>query len=213
MRRAPVYLALAALLASGAPARAAPLPADDGFLYPGQPGAEEAPAYLDRRDAQLGSVPAAATRWSREELDLVAWMTGRWRVAFRDFENGETTPAGAGRATIRLAPGARWLTITVDTPPERYRQLHLGFDPRTSLWVLHEVTAPPRLITGVRNAPGWQDGRLQFGVAEVSEFGFRSTRRDTIVRLDADRFRLVAETRLPGGQFVVLDDALFTRVR
>lgn len=187
-----------------------PLPANDGFIYPGRPGSEGVADYFES-NAKFKSKRVPPRDLRKESA--VAWMPGRWRVARRDFDEAggaSVSEVLAGEATIAITESGGWVQISARFGG-RESWMFLGHDSRR--WLMHFISRPGHMYPqALYAAEGSPDGRLVFEpVTFTSTSGLTLTDRVVLVREDPARFRVVIEGRIGNGNFVAMDDYLFER--
>lgn len=208
------WLGLAVALLGSAAIASDPFPADDGFVYPGQPGSEGVVEFYRRWAAHSDSLPPAEPG-RPTALESFAWMVGRWRVVARDYDfeparGGRIVELGRGTAAVSFSPDARWLRIE-STLPGRDNLKYIGWDRAARALVLQEISSPGITYAAPIRSAGWRGDRVAFGPVTMTYYGADYTDRITLVKQGRDAFRIVVESRLASGRFVAMDDLVYTR--
>jgi hypothetical protein len=206
-------LALSLIGASAAAAAQVHSSPGDGFIYPGQ--SDEARSYNQRWDAHMKAIPPAPAAGDAE-LRKLDWMLGSWDAIPREFPSTMRDPADAevsasSPARVEYTTGRKWLKISfVAQPWNSEWDYYVGHDRVRGVWRLQYISTPGLLLQPLSSSR-WSKDRLVFGPAAEDYNGFQSVLRTSIVRIDADEFRIVNEVHTPSGKYVAMDDVLFRR--
>jgi hypothetical protein len=139
----------------------------------------------------------------RAAMDTLRWIAGEWD-SINTVPATRHNPAYAetGTGVLTLCEKENWIC----RGREGTQKPHITFDPfsKQYMYVLTEGAYC------VLRSPGWQDQRLVF-TGHMTMIGVDCEWRTTLTKRSAAEFHYLNEEQLPGGEWALIDEWLFTR--
>jgi len=167
----------------------------------------------ERIDQKLRANPALAAIVSTPaaEMSELQWMIGRWKVESRVLTPKPQEKADRGESVVEPAIGGTWLQIR-DTYKDRVEDLgFMTFNSVTRRWTSVSLDKTGNSVTV--STDKWDGNRLVFTPDAVEIFGERVALRQTLEKRSANEYRILNEERMPNGEWVALDEYVYTRLR
>lgn len=175
--------------------------------------ADAVPSLYQRIAERLAQRPDLA-RLGEEappEMKAVDWLVGEWSIeVVVRATDGSPERHDRGHSTVRRVLRGTWLEISGDYPGGSQDLGFLGFDPVTRRWKSIALDGSGNAL--VSSAAEWQDGRLVLEAADAVIVGEPVRLRQTVLRVDDDRYDVLNEEPGADGGWHEVDHYQFRRL-